>query len=60
MPKPPGLAVTKDGAENAPSPAVSIGQKRLRDESEDEAEGGDDAPMEEDSDGGDMDMSDSD
>lgn len=59
IPKPPGLEVTKRGAENAPSPAVSISQKRQRDESDDEEQGGD-APMEEDSDGGDMDMSDSD
>lgn len=53
IPKPPGLEVAKGGAENAPSPL-----KRRRDES-DEEEGGD-AAMEEDSDGGEMDMSDSD
>ncbi|KAI5358862.1 putative RNA recognition motif domain, nucleotide-binding alpha-beta plait domain superfamily [Septoria linicola] len=55
--RPPGLQPTTGGAENAPSPAVSAGQKRQRDESDDE---GGDAPMEEDSDGGDMEMSDSD
>ncbi|PPJ52175.1 hypothetical protein CBER1_09903 [Cercospora berteroae] len=57
LPKPPGLEPTKGGAESAPSPAVSAGQKRQRDESDDE---GGDAPMEEDSDGGEMEMSDSD
>ncbi|KAF2212620.1 hypothetical protein CERZMDRAFT_12837, partial [Cercospora zeae-maydis SCOH1-5] len=38
-------AAKAGGAENAPSPAVSAGQKRQRDESDDE---GGDAPMEED------------
>lgn len=52
-----GLLPAKPGAENnAPSPAVSAGTKRQRDESEDE-DG--EAPMEEDS-GGEMEMSDDD
>lgn len=66
LPPPPGLPQkpngsllpAKPGAENnAPSPAVSAGTKRQRDESEDE-DG--EAPMDEDSEGGEMEMSDDD
>ncbi|KXS93694.1 hypothetical protein AC578_3845, partial [Pseudocercospora eumusae] len=54
--KPPAVEAAKAGAENAPSPASTAGQKRQREESDDE---GGDAPMDEDS-GGEMEMSDSD
>ncbi|EME80376.1 uncharacterized protein MYCFIDRAFT_31866 [Pseudocercospora fijiensis CIRAD86] len=53
---PSGLPPPPAGAENAPSPASTAGQKRQREESDDE---GGDAPMDEDS-GGEMEMSDSD
>jgi len=56
LPPPPGLQPVKGGAENAASPALSAGTKRLREESDDEG----DAPMEEDSEGGEMEMSDED